>query len=109
MPCRYDPSEQELKEMREQETKRLVAPYIKKLDELTRLLCKVCSSLDENSEVFWRLDDSPTEVGRWWLKHQKLDNDRKKIEDEKKRLKKVEKDALAKLTKEEKEVLGLFK
>lgn len=103
MPCRYDPSPQEIKEMQDEDNKRLLAPYIKKLDDLTKLLCKACQIiLQHDGECIYN-----AQLDIWYNKHNKLDKEREAIETEKKRLKKLEKTALSKLTEEEKQVLGL--
>lgn len=110
MPCRYDPSPEEIREMENEKVKNIVAPYVKKLDALTKLLCSTCKYLEDllGCELKNSALKPPPTLITWWNGHQKGDEERSKIEDEKKRLKRLTKTALAKLTKEEKEVLGLF-
>lgn len=73
------------------------------LDKLTRMLCSVLTTISKLPECDSIGFDS--EVIVWWEKHQKADAERKKLEKEEKRKKKLAEKALNKLTKEEKEAL----
>lgn len=73
------------------------------VDRLTRLLCEACQVIDRNVKNYF--DSYETELASWWAGHQELDKQR--IANEQNRLKKLTASAMAKLTKEEKEVLGL--
>lgn len=70
------------------------------LDTLTRLLCDMCRS--------WKGGVLPTkELQRWWGEHWQEDEARQAILERKAELDKLAKKALAKLTKEERNALGL--
>lgn len=118
MPCRYDPSPEEERQAREKATKKTVAPYIKKLDLLTKLLCEAMRIVAHNqhftlvdetpavttdaSEVERRIIPHPVlsnELQAWWKKHQAEDDKRQKEE--------LRTSALAKLTSDERKALGL--
>lgn len=72
-----------------------------KIDKLTRMLCSASKSME--------LRDVPMsrEHKDWWRKHQEWDKKRLEQEREEKRKETLRKNALAKLTKEEKDLLDL--
>ena len=75
-------------------------------DRLARIACKVMDALVEaGKEDFVLLQDD--EVREWWAAHQIADAKEKAKLAEKERLAKVKRDALAKLSDEEKKVLGI--
>lgn len=78
----------------------------KEADKLARIACKALTELEENgvAEVLLLKDD---EVREWWAKHQ--EDDRKAAEALAKRQleAKMRKEALSKLTDEEKRLLGI--
>ena len=80
----------------------------KKTDKLARIACKVLTSLAENdkSELLVQIlkDD---EVREWWEAHQAADRLAKAAKAELERKAKIKRDALAKLTDEEKKILGI--
>ena len=89
MPCRDDwPSDQECQACESLQVR---------LDRVTRLAC----TLLRNGA------DCPEEFKGWWKLHQKHDKIREKQEKEEKRKKALKRAVLKKLSKEEKELLGL--
>ena len=69
----------------------------KKLDKVTRIACHL---IRNGAPV-------PDFAISWWTAHQEVDRKREKREKEEKRKKALKRAALKKLTKEEKELLGL--
>ena len=89
MPCQDEGqyahhAEQELKELRE------------KVDKLTRMLCGLCTELEQRPAVGTLLLAMDSELAVWWEAHGRADY-----------LRKTKEAALAKLTAAEREVLGL--
>jgi hypothetical protein len=77
-------------------------------DKLARIACKAMTELESNSiGDFLLLKDD--EVRTWWLAHKEADRKAQEAQIEKARLAKVRRDALKKLTNEEKKVLGIKK
>jgi hypothetical protein len=77
-------------------------------DKLARIACKAMTELESNSiGDFLLLRDD--EVRTWWLSHKEADRKAQEAQIEKARLAKVKRDALKKLTDEEKKVLGIKK
>lgn len=125
MPCRDYTYEEEgdanrRRDERERRVKKL-AEYVSKslllknvvrdnLDENTRFLCSTIKGMKK-----WQLDkivyDGHNKTARdladWWEDHQERDRAREKEEEEKARVRRVRKNALAKLTDEERKVLGV--
>lgn len=99
MPCGHQPTKREI-ELSEKacEEARIERKAI--LDKLTRMLCELCKYTDEwgNISIDLLSGSLSDELIEWWAQHQK--DDRKKKEE----LKKI---ILAKLSKEEREVLGI--
>jgi hypothetical protein len=78
----------------------------KEADRLARIACKAMEALTRADQAdFLLLKDD--EVREWWIKHQ--EDDRRAQEKEAARLRReqVKQDALAKLTTEEREALGI--
>lgn len=71
------------------------------LDIITRLACDRCRWL-EGSGL-----EIPHEAIQWWRRHKELDRARIEKEEREKRLAEIRKKAAEKLTKEEREALGL--
>lgn len=96
MPCRSDDyceSDEEISKLN------------KKISQLEDMLCSVCTVLDSvNVQV------PPTAIV-WWENHKQMDAMRKKWEEERKirelKVKELRNSALEKLTKDERDVLGL--
>lgn len=63
--------------------------------ELTRLLCQVCKSLEREGKSFLL----PFDVRAWWDKHKSIDSDRERS---------LRRQALGKLTSEERAALGIW-
>jgi cytosine/adenosine deaminase-related metal-dependent hydrolase len=77
-------------------------------DKLARIACKAMSELVKSGYAdFLVLKDD--EVRVWWEQHQEADRKAQEAKTEKARLAKIKKDALAKLTPEEKKILGIKK
>lgn len=77
-------------------------------DRLARIACKALTELESNGiGDFLLLKDD--EVREWWHQHQEADRRAQEAKLEKQRLAKIKKDALKKLTDEEKKVLGIKK
>jgi hypothetical protein len=75
-------------------------------DRLARIACKAMTELVKSGHAdFLVLKDD--EVREWWEKHQEDDRIAREKEAEKRRVAKLKKDALAKLSDEEKELLGI--
>lgn len=101
MPCkdyeeydRYDDYERDIKALEKQNNR------------LARIACKAMTALSKDGHAdFLLLEDD--EVREWWAKHQEADRKAREAEEEKQRLIKLKADALAKLSPEEKKVLGI--
>jgi ABC-type cobalamin/Fe3+-siderophores transport system ATPase subunit len=77
-------------------------------DRLARIACKAMTELVEQGKAdFLVIRDD--EVREWWDKHQEADRKAKEQAAEKRRINKLKKEALAKLSDEEKAVLGIKK
>jgi len=113
MPCRYDESAEEIEARKKASKKRIIQPYKKELDKVTRLLCSVMTQIDmcredENcrtSEEVLRKVINVSDLLKWWGNHKERDAIREKTEAREV----VKKKALEKLTLEEKRILGLTK
>jgi hypothetical protein len=104
MPCNSDYPRENLEEKRLRE----------ELDKVTRYLCAVLTDLEDevqdgNNEIDPRafLQSLSPDLRIWWKKHKKWDAKRRAQEAEEKRKKELRKAALAKLTDEERVLLGL--
>lgn len=88
MPCTYYTPEEE-RQLAARETEK----YKAELDKVTRLLCDVCRAFgpDDKTHFFSEVRG----LKSWWSKHKKKDANR------------IRKEALAKLTPEERKVLGV--
>lgn len=75
-----------------------------KVDKLTRMLCYLCNAVQINDG---RLIKANKELSDWWKEHRVADAKRRKAEADKLAKQKLKQAALAKLTDEEKRVLGL--
>lgn len=77
-------------------------------DKLARIACKAMDALEANGiEDFLLLKDN--EVREWWAQHKEADRREKARIAEKERRERVKAEALARLSSEEKELLGLSK
>ena len=77
-------------------------------DKLARIACKAMTELVKAGYAdFLILKDD--EVSKWWEKHQEADRKAQEEKAEKRRVAKVKKEALSKLSDEEKKVLGINK
>ena len=77
-----------------------------RIDLLARVACRALTELEDNGIAdFLLLRDDETR--EFWEKHKEFDRERKAEEAEKLRLEEVKKAALAKLTDEEKDALGI--
>lgn len=88
---------------------RFIGLQAKKIDMLTRLLCEACQMLDDKvDEVGTTHDPRSRELQNWWAAHKMADLKRKAAEAKEERRDKLRREALAKLTEEERQVLGLL-
>jgi len=104
MPCQsyddnwrsYDSDRDKVKELKKQ------------ADMLARIACKALSELEENKiEDMLLLKDD--EVRTWWAQHKEDDRKAKEAREARERRAAIKKAALAKLSEEEKELLGITK
>ena len=99
MPCRDYESDRGY-EMREH--------YKEQCDKLARIACAAMEELErQGKEDFLILKNE--EVAQWWAKHKEADRKEKARVAEEERRARVKAEALARLTEEEKELLGLNK
>jgi hypothetical protein len=104
MPCQsyddnwrsHDSDRDKIKELKQQ------------ADMLARIACKALDELEANKieDMLLLRDD---EVRTWWMKHKEDDRKAKEAREAQERRVAIRKAALAKLSKEEKEVLGIAK
>ena len=100
MPCRDYETDNISYERREQ--------YKEQCDKLARIACKAMTELTKSGRGdFLILKDD--EVREWWEAHQEADRKEKARIAEKERKERVKREALARLSDEEKELLGLSK
>ena len=104
MPCQsYDSSWD-----REDDDRRKIQELKKQADMLARIACKALTELEKNEiEDLLLLKDD--EVRLWWKKHKEDDAREQARLAEIERKKRVKEEALARLSDEEKELLGLKK
>jgi len=76
------------------------------LDKVTRLLCDVCKHLEKGHSASF-IFNSPSELSTWWKKHQAEDQKREAVEKAEALKEQKKRDALNKLTDEEKKLLGI--
>ena len=82
--------------------------YKEQCDKLARIACAAMEELErQGKEDFLILKNE--EVGQWWAKHKEADRKEKARLAEIERKERVKQEALARLTDEEKELLGLKK
>ena len=80
----------------------------KKTDKLARIACKAMTELVEQGKAdFLILRDD--EVREWWEQHQIADRQAREAREKKEREARIRKEALAKLTPEERKILGIKK
>ena len=79
-----------------------VSYYKSKLDEVTDLLCELCTTVERKEGV----RSFSNNLKDWWFKHKEEDRKRKEEEDKQLNKKITQQQALKKLSKEEKEALG---
>lgn len=82
MPCRYDPSPDEIRAADEARTKREMAPILDKVNTLTKLLCEACTLLSASKVQNARphsnaLELATPELQGWAANHAKADKKRK--------------------------------
>jgi hypothetical protein len=81
---------------------------VKKHNHLTDLLCKVCNFIEDSApDMYSVLTQRHPDLIQWWVEHQKVDAARmarERIENEQERKRGA---AMAKLTSEERRLLGL--
>ena len=73
MPCRYDPTPEEIRQEKEKAKAALIKPYRAKLDKLTRLLCEATKQMKRNPSISKELEN-------WITQHRKEDKAREKAE-----------------------------
>lgn len=96
MPCRDDWSESNDERCLRESNNELTA----RVDKLAAMLCSLCEWVDEKccSKISNLGAATHSELPNWWVEHKKFDAQRKA---------KIKLKALAKLTAEEQEVLGI--
>jgi hypothetical protein len=101
MPCQsYDTNWAE--DSNDRDVRRLK----KEADKLARIACRAMEELERNGiEDMLLLKDDETRD--WWAKHKEADRKARAIIEERERRERVKQEALAKLSQEEKEVLGI--
>jgi hypothetical protein len=78
----------------------------KEADKLARIACRALQELENNGiEDMLLLKDDETR--EWWLKHKEADRKAREKREAKERRERVKAEALAKLSQEEREVLGI--
>ena len=104
MPCRDYYSDSWTSSRSDANERRLKA----QADKLARIACKALQALEDmGKEDFLLLKDD--EVREWWQQHQEADRKARAAEEEKQRRKEAKARAMAKLTDEDKILLGLKK
>lgn len=79
-----------------------------KTDKLARIACKAMTELVEQGKAdFLILRDD--EVREWWEAHQIADREAREAREKKERENRIRREALAKLTPEERKILGIKK
>lgn len=78
----------------------------KRFDELTQLLCNLCNKL-KGQEIFNHILQNDKKLNDWWKNHQEEDRKEKQRLIEMKRKELIKKNALSKLSVEERKILGL--
>lgn len=102
MPCRDYYTDDYVNSRSDANEKRLKAHA----DKLARIACKALQALEDmGKEDFLLLKDD--EVREWWLAHQEADRRAREAEEAKQRKAEAKARALAKLSDEEKVLLGL--
>ncbi len=102
MPCRDYEDDHRVHDAYDSEIRALK----KQNDRLARIACKAMTELEKDGHAdFLLLEDD--EVRIWWAKHKEADVKAKAEREEKARLALVKKEALAKLSAEERRVLGI--
>ena len=97
MPCRDYESDDGYSQREE---------YKKQCDKLARIACKAMEQLEKSGRAdFILIEDD--ELRQWWSQHKEADRKEKARLAEIERKKKVKEEALAKLSDEEKQLLGL--
>jgi hypothetical protein len=79
------------------------------LDKHTEILCSECKKLTEEEQDSFMYDGRNADARKlaaWWERHSEFDKERERREDKKKNHEKLRKQALSKLTKEERKALG---
>ena len=96
MPCYYTGSAEGDAKLAAQETH-------KKLTEVTRVACEALRMIEHMGD----LGGLTAETRGWWIEHKKVDVERIAAEKRKTTKRKLQQSGLSKLTKEEKDALGL--
>lgn len=104
MPCRDYESDKYVSPTASWEYKDLK----KQADRLARIACKAMNTLEEAGvgDLLILKDD---EVREWWAAHKEADRKAREAEEIKRQRTEAKRAALAKLTKEEQKLLGVFK
>ena len=92
MPCQYETPGESLANMQ------------RDLDQRTAWLCWACETVDDCSAMPVKY---PPDLEQWWHAHQEADRNRRTLEGIRAKAAERRKAVLAKLTDEEKDILGL--
>ncbi len=76
------------------------------LDKVTKLLCELCESVEENACGDPQCGTFSEELNQWWEQHKKFDRMRKDMEERREYEIRVKEKAFSKLTSQDMEVLG---
>lgn len=82
--------------------------YKDRLDMLSRIACKALTELEKFEVAYDRLLSKEVEVATWWEQHKKADARARSLAKVKRMKDQIKREALAKLSDEEKLALGLI-
>ncbi len=114
MPCRYDPTDEEIARDRAEADNKLKIKFRREFEKefehnstVAELLCSLMKALDTKTHIVSGTTLIPDDVAKWWKEHQQRDESKAILDQI--REKKAKQDALDKLTNYEKKILGLTK
>jgi hypothetical protein len=98
MPCRSYPEDfpEEMNKLTQE-----------KLDVVSRIACKALQHIEDSNDGLEILILKDPEIAKWWSAHKEADRKEQEKKRKEAEIKRLKKEALAKLTTEEKKILGL--